>query len=531
MTPGRRSVRAAPRGADPRRHRPPCPTSSTRCSRSALVARRRRAPRRAAGHERASSSSTSSRSCSPRRSTRTSARRSCRCSWTRPPNPMPSCGSSSRCGPTSRPTARLRRLRRGHQGTHDRARRDVGGRAGRGGPPARRRRRRRGRAGARRPDHGRGRRRSRVRSRSSSTTMAELFAQRTANVITLAAYDESGGLAGAIGRRAEAIYAELDDRRAIGGAGGVPPPRQRGRRPRGHPPPGAPDRAGAAGVAPTSSTGCCASTAATGCSRSIATRPPGHRRSRSPTRRCSASGRASRAGSTTHARTCSPAGGSNRPPTTGSRPDPIASFLFTGGRLELAESWAAESGFELTDDEQRFLTASRTRVDRDTAARARRRRRIVEVLVGIAVVTAAVAAYALVQRSAADREARDDPARELAGQAQLAIEEDPERAIMLALAASETTSEPLPESGLGAPGGDAVGAARRQGRRRRTAVSRTARTARWSRSIHGGREDCRAHRSGERRRAGRGGDPIRSGLGRSGLRSRRRRAGRGLRRL
>ena len=41
--------------------------------------------------------------------------------------------------------------------------------------------------------------------------MAELFAQRTANVITLAAYEESGGLAGAIGRRAEAIYLELDD--------------------------------------------------------------------------------------------------------------------------------------------------------------------------------------------------------------------------------------------------------------------------------------------------------------------------------
>ena len=41
--------------------------------------------------------------------------------------------------------------------------------------------------------------------------MAELFAERTANAITLAAYEESGGLAGAIGRRAEAIYAELDD--------------------------------------------------------------------------------------------------------------------------------------------------------------------------------------------------------------------------------------------------------------------------------------------------------------------------------
>ena len=44
-----------------------------------------------------------------------------------------------------------------------------------------------------------------------------------------------------------------------------------------------------------------------------------------------------------------------------------ASFLFTGGRLELAESWAAESGFELTEDEQRFLTCEPHRVDRDAS--------------------------------------------------------------------------------------------------------------------------------------------------------------------
>ena len=44
-------------------------------------------------------------------------------------------------------------------------------------------------------------------------TMAELFAHRQSNVITLAAFEESGGLAGAIGRRAEAIYVEFDEQR------------------------------------------------------------------------------------------------------------------------------------------------------------------------------------------------------------------------------------------------------------------------------------------------------------------------------
>ena len=38
-----------------------------------------------------------------------------------------------------------------------------------------------------------------------------------------------------------------------------------------------------------------------------------------------------------------------------------ASFLYSGGRLELAEAWAAESRFELGDDERRFLAASRRR--------------------------------------------------------------------------------------------------------------------------------------------------------------------------
>ena len=67
------------------------------------------------------------------------------------------------------------------------------------------------------------------------------------------------------------------------------------------------------------------------------------------------------------------------------------SFLYSGGRLELAESWVATSHFELTGDERRFLAASRDRVDRTRAVHVRRRRVILAVL-GAAVVAASVMA-------------------------------------------------------------------------------------------------------------------------------------------
>ena len=120
--------------------------------------------------------------------------------------------------------------------------------------------------------------------------MAELFAQRTANVLTLAAYEESGGLAGAIGRRAEAIYSgsttALDQR--PGKCSSVSSASTRSTR---TPAAGfAAPNSSTWGSAPTSWTWCCGSTAATDCSRSIAMRRRGHRRSKSPTKRCSANG-------------------------------------------------------------------------------------------------------------------------------------------------------------------------------------------------------------------------------------------------
>ncbi len=47
-----------------------------------------------------------------------------------------------------------------------------------------------------------------------------------------------------------------------------------------------------------------------------------------------------------------------------------ASFLYGGGRLDLAEAWAAHTDVHVTDDERRFLAASRTKADRDAHAEA-----------------------------------------------------------------------------------------------------------------------------------------------------------------
>jgi DNA-binding SARP family transcriptional activator/WD40 repeat protein len=121
------------------------------------------------------------------------------------------------------------------------------------------------------------------------------------------------------------------------------------------------------------------------------------------------------------------------------------SFLYGGGRLELAEAWAARSRFELDDDERRFLVASRQKVDRDRLARSRRRRRLTVLLAAAAVVAIALAAIAFVQRRNADRQADERRSGELAGLATLAIDEDPERAILLALAAMERSDEPSSE--------------------------------------------------------------------------------------
>ena len=148
-----------------------------------------------------------------------------------------------------------------------------------------------------------------------------------------------------------------------------------------------------------------------------------------------------------HATTCSPGGTSPRPPPTGPQPSGDASFLYGGGRLDMAESWAAHTDVHVAADERRFLAASRAKADRDAhskrppAARARRRARRRRWSL-----TTSLGVFAMPQRANADHQARDARARQLASDARLAIDEDPERAVLLAMAAMTTTSTPLPEA-------------------------------------------------------------------------------------
>jgi DNA-binding SARP family transcriptional activator/WD40 repeat protein len=104
-------------------------------------------------------------------------------------------------------------------------------------------------------------------------------------------------------------------------------------------------------------------------------------------------------------------------------------FLLSGGRLQQYEAWAAAISLKLTRDESDFLARSRAIEDR------RRRRR------GIwrwsaALLLAGIAGIALWQAQMATSEERQATARRLAGDSVIALDEDPERAILLALEAA-----------------------------------------------------------------------------------------------
>jgi DNA-binding SARP family transcriptional activator/WD40 repeat protein len=126
------------------------------------------------------------------------------------------------------------------------------------------------------------------------------------------------------------------------------------------------------------------------------------------------------------------------------------SFLLRGARLEATERWREHSGLHLTDDEAGYLGASRHAADVEEATSRRRRRRTVSALAVALAAGLAFSAIAVVQRSAAEEQGRLTRARELAGEALLAVEADPERGILLAFEALDTHRDaehrPIPEA-------------------------------------------------------------------------------------
>jgi DNA-binding SARP family transcriptional activator/WD40 repeat protein len=109
-------------------------------------------------------------------------------------------------------------------------------------------------------------------------------------------------------------------------------------------------------------------------------------------------------------------------------------FLLTGGRLQQFGAWAAGAPLPLTSDERTFL-------ERSTKAERRRRRRRTILLIAAAALLTAITIVALVQRQSAQREARNATVRELAGASTLALAEDPERSVLLGLRAVDISRE------------------------------------------------------------------------------------------
>jgi DNA-binding SARP family transcriptional activator/dipeptidyl aminopeptidase/acylaminoacyl peptidase len=126
------------------------------------------------------------------------------------------------------------------------------------------------------------------------------------------------------------------------------------------------------------------------------------------------------------------------------------SFLLRGGRLEAAERWQGAAGLPLTDEEAAYLTLSRRSAHAEAARTRRRRRRTVAALASALIATLLFSLVAVDQRGAAVAQERLTRARQLGGEALLAIDGDPERGILLALEAMGTHRDdrgrPLPEA-------------------------------------------------------------------------------------
>ena len=120
------------------------------------------------------------------------------------------------------------------------------------------------------------------------------------------------------------------------------------------------------------------------------------------------------------------------------------SYLVGGGRLEQAEAFRDDSVLAVSDDQIQFLGESRRVVDADRARRRRIRRRVTTALSGALALAVALGSFGWVQRGVAVEETIRARMQDLATQAQVAIDEDPDLAINLALEAYDLSLQ-LPD--------------------------------------------------------------------------------------
>jgi DNA-binding SARP family transcriptional activator/WD40 repeat protein len=129
------------------------------------------------------------------------------------------------------------------------------------------------------------------------------------------------------------------------------------------------------------------------------------------------------------------------------------SFLIGGARLEQAESWREQAGSMVGEDEAAFLTASRARVEAERERVRRGRRRVLTGLSLALVISIGLAGVAGVQGNIARRRTIETQILELTSNARLAMEEDPNLAVNLALSAydrAKSLGDPVPGEVLSA---------------------------------------------------------------------------------
>ena len=102
-------------------------------------------------------------------------------------------------------------------------------------------------------------------------------------------------------------------------------------------------------------------------------------------------------------------------------------YLPREGRLAQFEAWAGATDLALTAGEREFLAQARAAVDAAARRRARRRRAMLAGFAMLAAAASVLAAFALVLRGQARDDARLATARQLAASAQANLAVDPER--------------------------------------------------------------------------------------------------------